>query len=349
MKVTCGNFPNEFPPPAAGDSPQVTFMGHTSLLLHSGRSTILTDPIFLKSLGSLNTTFDLFRNRIDAVCCTHSHWDHCHLATLLWLDKDTPILIPEVRRPSAFNPPMAETLQRLGFSDVREIKHWTPYRFGDVEVVPAPFYGEQDEPDAEIDHYTYVLKANDLTVYGGVDCYRDSQGDMRPVLERVRDLYHPIVGFLPVSRMIYQFNWGGVNSFCRYLDHDLLDQSFQYTASADDAAEWSRLLGAKAVTPYATFIFSRWACAEQATQFDKALRSREIGSIFFPLRPLDSFTPADLQPTLRSRVHRQALVASSRGVANLVGFRRRLGRAYRFLLRRAGRSQPADSDRIRHT
>jgi L-ascorbate metabolism protein UlaG (beta-lactamase superfamily) len=343
-----GNFPNQFPRPAAGDSPRITFMGHTSLLMRSGRSAILTDPIFLKGLGSRSAIFDLFRSRIDAVCLTHSHWDHCHFGTLLWIDKDTPILIPEVKRPSAFNPPMAEALRRLGFTDVREIDHWAPYRFGDVEVVPTPFYGEQDEPDAEIDHYTYVLKADGLTAYGGVDCYRDSHGDMRPVLERVRDLYHPNVAFLPISRMIYQLNWGGVNAFCRYLDHGLLDQSFQYTASADDAAEWSKLIGAKAVAPYATFIFSRWACAEQAEQFDTALRRTGIGNIYFPLRPLDSFSTEDLQASLRARVHRQALIASSRATAQLVGLRRRLGLAYRCILGHADHGQPAYSDRVTH-
>jgi L-ascorbate metabolism protein UlaG (beta-lactamase superfamily) len=343
-----GNFPNQFPPLADGDSPRVTFIGHTSILLQSARTAILTDPILLKRMGSLGATFDLFRNRIDAVCCTHSHWDHCNLQTLLWLDKDTPILIPEIKRPSAFNPPMAEALRRLGFTDVREINLWTPHRFGDVEIVPVPFHGEQDEPDAEIDHYTYVLKTNRLTLYGGVDCYRDSHGDMRPVLERVRDLYRPEVAFLPVSRMVYRYVWGGVNSFCRYLDRSLLGQSFQYNASADDAVEWSKLLGAKATSPYATFIFSRWASAEQAAQFGKALRRRAIGSIFFPLRPLDSLAPADLEPSLRARVHRWALVALSLGVNNLVGLRRHAGRACRFILRHAGRNRPAGPDPVAH-
>jgi hypothetical protein len=78
--------------------------------------------------------------------------------------------------------------------------------------------------------------------------------------------------------MIYQLNWGAMNAFCRYLDHDLLGRSFQYPASADDAAEWSKFLDAKVVAPYATFIFSRWARAEQARQFDQALRRKGLGS-----------------------------------------------------------------------
>src|SRR6266851_4394618 len=165
--------------------------------------------------------------RFGAICCSHSHWDHCHLQTLLWVDKDTPILIPKVREPSALSPPMVDALARIGFTDVREVEPWVPVRVDDIEVVPIPFHGEQDEPDFEMDHYTYVLKTKGLSLYGGVDCYRSTSGDMRPVLERVARLYSPDVAFLPVSKWICHYRSGGVNGFCRYLDQEMLDQSFQ--------------------------------------------------------------------------------------------------------------------------
>jgi hypothetical protein len=80
----------------------------------------------------------------------------------------------------------------------------------------VPFHGEQDEPGAEIDHYTYVYTAPGFTIYGGVDAYRDSFGDMDGMLRRVRDKHHPSVAFLPISRMTYRYEWGGVNGFCRW-------------------------------------------------------------------------------------------------------------------------------------
>ena len=92
---------------------------------------------------------------------------------------------------------------------------WEPFVAGDVEVIPVPFHGEQDEPGAEIDHYTYVLRAEGLTVYGGVDSYRDTFGEMLPVLGEVRERFRPEVAFLPVSKMVYAYETGGVNGFCR--------------------------------------------------------------------------------------------------------------------------------------
>jgi L-ascorbate metabolism protein UlaG (beta-lactamase superfamily) len=144
---------------------------------------------------------------------------------------------------------MVDALARIGFTDIREVEPWVPVRIDDIEVVPIPFRGEQDEPDFEMDHYTYVLKTKGLSLFGGVDCYRSTSGDMRPVLERVGRLYSPDVAFLPVSKWICHYRSGGVNGFCRYLDQEMLDQSFQYTASPADAADWSLLLGAQVLVP----------------------------------------------------------------------------------------------------
>jgi hypothetical protein len=203
--------------------------------------------------------------------------------------------------------------------------------------VPVPFYGEQDEPDLERDHYTYVLKTPGLCLYGGVDCYRDTFGDMGPVLERVGRLYHPDVAFLPVTKWICHYKYGGVNAFCRYLDQDLFKRSFQYVAGPEDAAEWSLLLGSPVVVPYATFTFSGWKITPETVQFRGALARRGIGSRFFPMRPLDSLAANDLGdwPHLRSR--RWALMAWSQGVGGMYRFGKRagLGRAYRYFRRAA--------------
>ncbi len=206
----------------ARERPRITFLGHSTLLMQSERSAVLLDPIVNRKMGSPRKALGIFRAKLDAICCTHSHWDHCNPETLLRLDKDVPILIPAVARPSALNPPMVSLLKRLGFSDIREVKILEQVTVGDIEIVPAPFHGEPDEPGAEIDHYTYVIRSDGMTVYGGVDSYRDEWGDMRPVLERVEREYHPDVVFLPVSRVVYHYREGSLNQFCRYVDEDLV-------------------------------------------------------------------------------------------------------------------------------
>jgi len=297
--------------------PRITFLGHSTLLMQSERSAVLLDPIVNRKMGSPRKALGIFRAKLDAICCTHSHWDHCNPETLLRLDKDVPILIPKVMRPSALNPPMVSVLKRLGFSDIREVKIWEPVTVGDIEIVPAPFHGEPDEPGAEIDHYTYVLKAPGMTVYGGVDSYRDKWGDMQPVLERVEREYRSDVVFLPVSRVVYHYREGSLNQFCCYVDEDLVPASFQYTAGPEEAAQWSRSMGAGLLVPYATFGFTRWADRAQVMQFGAALKEIGAGDRFYPLRPLDSIATPDLERAVQSRARRRLLLSWHHGISGL--------------------------------
>jgi L-ascorbate metabolism protein UlaG (beta-lactamase superfamily) len=310
--------------------PRVVFMGHSSLLFQSEQSAVLVDPIVRPNFRLPRYAFDVTRIKLSAICCTHSHWDHCDLQTLLWFDKDTPIYIPAVKHPSAFNPPIKPALSLLGFTDIREVNPWEHHQIDDIEFIPAPFHGEQDEPDADIDHYTFVLRATGATIYGGVDAFRDWRGQMKPVLEKIRELYHPTVAFLPVSKMIYRYRTGGVNGFCRYLDTSLLNQSFQYTAAAEDAAEWMMELKCKWVVPYATFTFSPWSTPREVSEFARALRSIGLTDALFPLRALDSLALSSGANTWSARSRRVLLAAWFRLGAVTRRFDRRLqkNRAY---------------------
>ena len=291
-----------------GPRPRLTFLGHTGLLFQSQHGGVALDPLLWRDTGMRPETFGVASTRLSAVACTHAHWHHFFLAALLWFDKDLPIIVPKVNRPTAFNPPMLEPLKLMGFTDIREAEHWNPIKLGDIEFIPVPFHGEQDEPEAEIDHFTYVLRSDGFCVYGGVDCFEDTYGKMTAVLERVRDEYKPQVAALPVSRMTYEYHWGGVNGFCRYLDTDLLDKRFQYTAGPADAAEWTRILGVRLVVPYALFVFKRWTSHEHAQWFREELKKRGLADTLYPLRPLDSVGLADLAGAFGSRLRRRLLL-----------------------------------------
>ena len=287
--------------------PRVTLVGHTSILLQTAGAAILTDPVLRVECRPPARAFDVTRLDLSAICCTHAHWDHCDIETLLRFDKRIPVIIPRVHQATAFNPPIAPVLHRLGFRDIREVAPWETQQLGDVEMILVPFHGEQDEPGAEIDHYTYVYRTQGLSLYGGVDAYRDSFADMEGVLKRVRDEYHPSVAFLPISRMMYRYQWGGVNAFCRYVDSTLLDKEFQYTAGPQEAAEWVRLLGVSTVVPYATFTFSRLTTPAPLSEFEAALNQKGLGATLLPLRPLDALDPADLNGSGRAARRRRWL------------------------------------------
>ncbi|HZS52172.1 MAG TPA: MBL fold metallo-hydrolase [Bryobacterales bacterium] len=296
-------------------APRVTFMGHTSLLFQSGRSAVLMDPLLPTEAAYARSALAVQQIRLGAICCSHHHWDHCNFQTLMGFDKSTPVIIPRVERPSAFNPPIAGALQMLGFTDIREARLWEPAPIDDIEVIPTPFYGEQDEPGAECDHYTYVLRTKGLTVYGGVDCFRDTFGETVDLMEEIRERYQPQIAFLPISKSVFSYRYGGANGFCRYLDQELVTQSFQYTAGPEEAAEWVSRLRAPVVAPYAIFTFSRWSMPAVVAQFHDALRARGLGERLYPLRPLDSL---DLSALAGSRpAGRSAAVTLFRAGAHI--------------------------------
>jgi L-ascorbate metabolism protein UlaG (beta-lactamase superfamily) len=302
------------------------------------------DPLLMPEAGQPAAFRDVARLPLRGICCTHNHWDHCDFQTLLWFNKDVPVFVPKIEHPNVLNPPMVEALRSLGFHDIREVTHWDPVRIDDIEFIPTPFHGEQDEPGAQIDHYTYVVRSGEFTVYGGVDSYRDTLGEMTGVLEKVRELYHPQIAFLPVSRMEYTYADGGVNGFCRHMNSERVTQSFQYTASADDAAEWVRLLGAPYAAPYATFTFSRWQLPAEVSRFHRALQSRGLGHRFYPFSSLDGVSLSDLDGSYYSRIRRGWAVALCRARGAIHQLDRRLQRvqAYR-LLRRLLRSRAAEA------
>ena len=330
--LTTANLPENFfmqTPPR----PRVTFMGHSSLLFQSTSASVLADPLLRLKLRLPVFGMDVARLKLNAICISHTHWDHCDLQTLIWFDKNTLILIPEVKQPTVFNPPLVETLRLLGFKNIREAKLWEPIQIEDIEVVPVPFHGEQDEPGAVIDHFTYVLRTEGLTVYGGVDSYRDTFGDMKPVLERIRDQYQPDLAFLPVSKMVYRYEWGGVNAFCRYFDTTMVDKDFQYTASGEDAAEWVRVLKPQWAAPYATFNFPRWSTPAQVTDFESALSQVGLQDRLYPFRPFDVLESTDFQPGSSRELKRRAMVRWFKFGARMSRNHHRLmaNRIYRFI------------------
>jgi L-ascorbate metabolism protein UlaG (beta-lactamase superfamily) len=268
----------------------------------------VTDPLARADLGSHRSAYDLPRLALDAICITHAHWDHCNLDTLLLLDKRSQVIIPRVYTPTAFNPPIAPVLRRLGFHNLREVSPWETLQIGDIELTVVPFFGEEDEPGAKIDHYTYVFRMPGLTLYGGVDGYCDSFGDMRDVLPRVRREFQPSLAFLPISRIFFNYEHGGVNRFCRYVDTTMLNRDFQYTAGPEEAADWAGLLGASVVAPYATFTFSRFPPAMQFSAFASALQRRNLGSALLPLRPLDSLDLSDVDGSAKAARRRRQLL-----------------------------------------
>ncbi|MGH7898042.1 MAG: hypothetical protein ACREQQ_08815, partial [Candidatus Binatia bacterium] len=133
----------------------------------------------------------------------------------------------------------------------------------------------------------------------------------------------PDVAFLPVSKMVYDYRHGGVNSFCRYLDVPRYHESFQYTGSAEDAAEWTDILRPRWVCPYAVFAFRRWSMGSEIVAFARALGRVGLENRLYPLRPLDVLE-GEGQSGFGTALRRRLRLLGYRIAERLLRYRRRL-------------------------
>jgi L-ascorbate metabolism protein UlaG (beta-lactamase superfamily) len=82
---------------AAGEPSRITWLGHSTVLLHLDGTRVLTDPVLRPRLMHLRRTVALPERDaladVDAVLVSHLHYDHLDLASLRRLD-DTPIVVP---------------------------------------------------------------------------------------------------------------------------------------------------------------------------------------------------------------------------------------------------------------
>ena len=131
----------------AGDDWTLTWAGHASYIVQAAGKTLLTDPVWSRSLPGR------FRRlhppgvpwdglpRIDAVLVSHNHYDHLDAGTVRRLHVATPVFVPLG---------LGAWFRRRGFRDVTELDWWEAAPLGDlaVHLVPAHHWSRRGVVDA---------------------------------------------------------------------------------------------------------------------------------------------------------------------------------------------------------
>ena len=112
---------------------ELTWVGHSTVLVELGDVRLLTDPVLTGRVAHLRRHSAVDRGTapsVDAILISHVHLDHLHIPSLRLLPPTTTVIAPEGA---------GDLLTRRGFSDVRETRAGTTIRVGavDVETVPA--------------------------------------------------------------------------------------------------------------------------------------------------------------------------------------------------------------------
>jgi L-ascorbate metabolism protein UlaG (beta-lactamase superfamily) len=111
------------------DAARITYLGHATVLAEIDGVRLLTDPVLRSRVGPLRRhgapPDPRLTEQVDAVLISHLHHDHADLPSLRRLSRTVPVLAA---------PGAGDFLDRLGFSDVRELAPGDSGEVGGVRV-----------------------------------------------------------------------------------------------------------------------------------------------------------------------------------------------------------------------
>lgn len=167
-------FTSDAPPemsPFAGEGVRVRNFGHACVLLESGRTSILVDPLVMMREDSQADRFvscDL-PPIIDMVLITHGHADHLSLETLLQLRyRIRRVVVPRCEGRALEDFSVGRLVRALGFPVVEEPDLGEAVHFDGGEVFGLPIMGEHADLDVtakrawliKMDGRSFVLAAD---------------------------------------------------------------------------------------------------------------------------------------------------------------------------------------------
>jgi L-ascorbate metabolism protein UlaG (beta-lactamase superfamily) len=136
------------PPPYSdyrGPGVRWRYFGHACILLETGGTSILLDPVLSYTYESSISryTYDDLPEVIDFVLITHNHQDHILFETLLQLrHRIKTIVVPRNGGGALQDPSLRLLLRQCGFRNVVELTEMEEIEFEQGSITAVPFLGE---------------------------------------------------------------------------------------------------------------------------------------------------------------------------------------------------------------
>jgi L-ascorbate metabolism protein UlaG (beta-lactamase superfamily) len=121
------------------------YFGHACILLESGGTTVLLDPVLSYTYENdiSRYTYEDLPETIDFVLITHNHQDHILFETLLQLrHRIRTIVVPRNGGGALQDPSLRLLLKQCGFHNVIELAEMEEIDFGHGSIAAVPFLGE---------------------------------------------------------------------------------------------------------------------------------------------------------------------------------------------------------------
>lgn len=153
---------------------EITFIGHSTVLIDIGGFKIITDPIFsrwvygMPRTKKLNVEIDELKNKVDLILISHAHKDHLNKNSLSHFNKNIPI---------ASHADNKKYIMKCKFANILEFIHWDSKLFKgeEIRITSVPAYHGKTLPWGPIGTSGgFIIETSEKTIYFAGDTAYDA-------------------------------------------------------------------------------------------------------------------------------------------------------------------------------
>lgn len=124
------------------------YFGHACILVETGDTTILLDPVLSYTYDHeiSRFTYEDIPDEIDYVLITHNHQDHILFETMLQLrHKIKHIVVPRNGNGALQDPSLKMMFEKVGFKSVMSMEEFERIQIPTGQITSVPFFGEHSD------------------------------------------------------------------------------------------------------------------------------------------------------------------------------------------------------------